>query len=190
MTKQEFYELCIKKTFDIAQYDNNSPFYNVVKNFDISLDDSLDMINIKLASAGVDVNIPEKEQFSVLGSKYICQILAFVMQNIDDIDLREGLVAFMKSNPSVVDLSKDDIDVLVYSMIFDTLVGQGYDAADFGKKLIDFYLTSKKTGKYVSHVAHIAYALGKTDLPLEKIHKIVNDNPLTINRKTKMYGKR
>ena len=193
MTKQKFYELCIKKTFQIACYDENSPYYHIAEQLKLNDDDTFDVILIKLASIGFAENIPQKEQFSVLGWKYIKQVLGFVLQNLDDEELTNGFISMLNSNRSLINLKDKEQDDILYSVIYDNIVGNGYRGSDFSINLVDFYLTSKVKGRYIDKVVSMAYAFGRTNLPLETIIKIKNANPLKMNtskiEKKNRYGK-
>ena len=180
MTKQKFYELCIKKTFELAQDDEDSPYYEIANQIRFDESDTFDTLQVKLASVGFSQNIPEKEQFSVLKWKYIKQVLGFVVQNWEDSELVDGFFSCLKSNPSMINLENEEQDEIIYSLIIDNLTSSNYCASDFSKKLVDFYLTNRKKGKYLARVVSVAYAFGRTSLPLETLIKLKKANPLKI----------
>lgn len=121
MTKQKFYELCVRKTLEnVIEEDKN--LSDTVEKLGNIYDMSINEIFIRCELLGLN-DIPRKENFKKWGIGYLCQILGFVAR-LNDYKFTKEYFNFLKTHRSLFKNKGkdwDDFGELCYSVLVDNL---------------------------------------------------------------------
>lgn len=163
MTKQQFYEKCIVRSYIEALDEPKNVLHKEAQILKNKLTEDLTFAELQLARAlaGFDPKVfPDKQPFDKLGSQYLFQIMSFVY-SLEDNEMIYDLFAMLKSNPKLVDFSDPNVAETMYEFFYDGICGSYYKR-EFSQLVGSFFLKHGKAAwKLHGQVLSVLYALGR-----------------------------
>lgn len=159
MTRQKFYELCVRKTLELAEVEEESPFHGFASVLGADLREaSFDELCMRAQLSGLD--LPNRQNFRKWGVRYLCQLLAFA-HLIDDYGFTMELFRFLSSNRSLYSGKRDDLVTLgdaCYDLLLDSIPGKFEFATELSSFIFEEFRDSGVD--WIDDWESVAYAFG------------------------------
>lgn len=177
MTRQKFYEICIKRTLVNAAYEEDHPLHDEVSCIEDIENSSLDEIMMRIKLAGGGYNIPRKENFKSWGVRYLAQLLGFVVSENDD-EFTRQFFTFLKRNTTLYKKKEDrkQLGNVCFQAFVDVVVGY----KELAMMLSEFMIFNFRDEDWFGDFLKCVHALGYLTLKAqEEYERIVYGETIT-----------
>lgn len=149
MTKQAFYELALRKSFENA-LEEDEEFFTEVQKLGSVDEMSIDEILMKWNLLGHD--IPKKQDFKKWGIMYIIQLLGFA-NRLKDSSFTVELFRFIQENASIYKTNKKEwskFGDFCYSIFIDNVMQDREFCCNLGTLILREFENKRWFGKFMS----------------------------------------